>query len=61
MEVVHEQTPVLTGNSNLIGEQGVLVKDILAAEKGLKVGYGYKRATCGLVVDHYGFRTVRMS
>ncbi|KXZ48233.1 hypothetical protein GPECTOR_29g14 [Gonium pectorale] len=36
VEVVHEQTPVLSGGPNLTGEQGVLVKDILAAEKGLK-------------------------
>ncbi|PNH08458.1 TRAF3-interacting protein 1 [Tetrabaena socialis] len=34
VEVVHEQTPILTGGANLTGEQGVLVKDILAAEKG---------------------------
>ena len=38
VEVVHEQAPVLTGGSAMTGEQGVLVKDILAAEKGLKVG-----------------------
>lgn len=37
VEVVHEQTPVLSGGANMTGEQGVLVKDILAAEKGLKV------------------------
>ncbi|PNW76618.1 hypothetical protein CHLRE_11g467739v5 [Chlamydomonas reinhardtii] len=36
VEVVHEQTPVLSGGANMTGEQGVLVKDILAAEKGLK-------------------------
>ncbi|GLI70554.1 hypothetical protein VaNZ11_015474 [Volvox africanus] len=36
VEVVHEQTPVLTGGTTLSSEQGVLVKDILAAEKGLK-------------------------
>lgn len=46
VEVVHEQAapaPKL-GASAGGGEQGVLVKDILAAERGLKVGWGLGHA-----------------
>ena len=36
VEVVHEQAPVAVG-PNVGGEKGVLVKDILEAQKNLKV------------------------
>ena len=39
LQVVHEAVPVAIGASRDVGERGVLVKNIMDAEKNLKVGH----------------------
>jgi hypothetical protein len=43
VEVVHEKAPMALGPRPADGEQGVLVRNILEAEKNLKVWAGCER------------------